>query len=65
MRTGQVIGSTNRYAEEAKDRPVTFGEIFATVYHNLGIDINSATVNDLSGRPTYLVDHAQPIRELI
>ncbi len=64
MKTGQVIGSTNRYAEEAKDRPVTFGEIFATIYHNLGIDVNSATVTDLSGRPMYLVDRAQPIREL-
>lgn len=65
MRTGQVIGSTNKYAEEAKDRPVRFGEIFATLYHNLGIDVNTATVSDLSGRPMYLVDHEQPIRELV
>lgn len=65
LRTGQVIGSTNKYAEEAKDRPVTFGEVFSTLYHRLGIDVNVATVNDLSGRPMYLVDHEQPIRELI
>jgi hypothetical protein len=65
MRTGQLIGSTNRYAEYAKDRPVSFQEVFATLYHNLGIDVNTATVNDLTGRPQYLVDGAQPIRELI
>jgi hypothetical protein len=66
MRTGQVIGSTNRLAEHAKDRPVHFQEVFATLYHNLGIDVNRATVTDLTGRPQYLVDHnAQPIRELI
>jgi hypothetical protein len=65
MRTGQVIGSTNRLGEYAKDRPVHFGEVFATLYHNLGIDVNSATVPDLSGRPHYLVDHHQPIRELV
>jgi hypothetical protein len=65
MRTGQVIGSTNRLAEYAKDRPVSFQEVFATLYHNLGIDVNSATANDLSGRPQYLVDGAQPIGELI
>jgi len=65
LRTGQVIGSTNRYAEEAKDRPVRFGEIFSTLYHRLGIDVNTATVNDLSGRPMYLVDHEQPLRELV
>ncbi len=65
MRTGQVIGSTNRLGEYAKDRPVTFQEVFATLYHNLGIDVNAATVTDLAGRPQYLVDHVQPIRELI
>src|SRR5207245_348740 len=66
MRTGQVIGSTTRLAEQAKDRPVTFPEIFATLYHNLGINTNRATVNDLTGRPQFLVDgNAQAIRELI
>ncbi|HVX62860.1 MAG TPA: DUF1501 domain-containing protein [Pirellulales bacterium] len=65
MRTGQVIGSTNRLGEYAKDRPVTFQEVFATLYHNLGIDVNTATVTDLAGRPQYPVDHVQPIRELI
>jgi uncharacterized protein (DUF1501 family) len=66
MRTGQVIGSTNRLAERAKDRPVTFQEVFATLYHNIGIDINRATVTDFTGRPQYLVDsNTQPIRELI
>ena len=43
-----------------------FGEVFATLYHNLGIDVNSTTVVDAKGRPHYLVDHgAQPIRELV
>jgi hypothetical protein len=65
MRTGQVIGSTNRLGEYAKDRPVSFEEVFATLYHNLGIDVNQATVTDLSGRPEYLVDGVQPIRELV
>ena len=65
MRTGQVIGSTNRLAEHAQDRPIHFQEVFATLYHRLGIDVNTATVNDLTGRPQYLVDHVQPLRELI
>lgn len=65
MRTGQVIGSTNRLGEHAVDRPVRFQEVFATLYHRLGIDVNTATVNDLNGRPMYLVDHVQPMRELI
>jgi hypothetical protein len=66
MRTGQVIGSTDRIAGQAKDRPVRFAEVFATLYRNLGIDTNRATVTDLTGRPQYLVDaNAQPIREVI
>jgi len=66
IRTAQIIGSTDRLGGEAKDRPVQFGEVFATLYHNLGIDVNRATVTDLTGRPQYLVDRGlQPIRELI
>ena len=65
MKTGQVIGSTDRLGGEAKDRPVRFGEVFATLYHNLGIDPNATTVTDLSGRPQFLVDNGyQPIKEL-
>lgn len=66
MRTGQVIGATDRIAGEAAARPVTFGELYATLYHNLGIDVNSATLSDLNGRPQYLVEeNAQSMRELI
>jgi hypothetical protein len=66
MKTGQVIGATDRIAGEAAHRPVTFGELFATLYHNLGIDLNQTTIPDLTGRPQYLVeDHAQPLRELV
>jgi hypothetical protein len=65
MHTGQVIGSTNRLWEYAKDRPVTFQEVFATLYHNLGIDTETATIPDLSGRPQFVVDGAKPIKELL
>ena len=47
-------------------RPVHLQEVFATLYHNLGIDVNAVKVDDLSGRPRYLVDeNRQPIRELV
>lgn len=65
MKTGQVIGETNRKGEHAKERPVTFQEVWATLYHNVGLDLNSRFF-DVSGRPQYLVDPGtQPIRELI
>lgn len=64
MRTGQVIGTTNRLGEVPKDRPVTFQNVFATLYHNLGID-PSTTIPNHFGRPMYLIDSFEPIRELI
>jgi hypothetical protein len=66
IKTGQVIGATDRLGGEAVSRPVAFGEVFATLYHNLGIDVNKETVNDLGGRPQYLVENAaQPLKEVI
>ncbi len=66
IRGGQVIGATDRWAAEATERPVHFQEVLATLYHNVGIDVNSTTVPDLSGRPQYLVDEArQPLPELV
>ena len=66
MTTGQVIGSTDKIAGEAASRPVTFGELFATLYHNLGIEPDKATLTDLTGRPQYLVeDDAPPMKELV
>jgi hypothetical protein len=66
MRHGQVIGATDRLGGEAVERPVTFSEVFSTLYHNIGIDVNTTTVNDLTGRPQYIVEPgSQPVKELI
>jgi hypothetical protein len=66
MNHGQVIGATDRLAGEAVERPVEFQEIFATLYKAAGIDANSTTIPDLTGRPTYLVDpHYSPMKELV
>ena len=65
MKTGQAIGATDRLGGEATERPVDFQEVFATLYHNMGIDANKTTITDLSGRPRYLVDSYSPMRELV
>jgi hypothetical protein len=64
LRTGQVIGQTTKGAEVPKDRPVTFQEVFATLYHTLGID-PASTVPDRGDRPMRLLDELAPIRELV
>jgi hypothetical protein len=66
MRHGQVIGSTDRLGGEPESRPVKFGEVFATLYKNLGIDAAQTAINDLSGRPQYLVTPGcTPLPELV
>lgn len=65
MQGGRVIGRTDRLGGHPVERPVHVQEVFATLYRNLGIDVNRVTLADLQGRPQYLVDEArQPIAEL-
>jgi hypothetical protein len=50
MKVGQVIGSTDAIAATAKDDPIPYPNVLATVYHNLGID-PQGMVYDVSNRP--------------
>lgn len=65
LRTGQAVGETTKYAETAKNRPVHFQEVHATLYHNLGINPGTTQFIDPAGRPQYLLEHNTPISELI
>jgi hypothetical protein len=66
LRTGQVIGATDSWAGFAKDRPVHVREILATMYHTLGIRVDTHTVEDPFGRPLMLLDGKyHPIKEMI
>ena len=65
MKTGQVIGATDRLGGTAARRPVRFQEIFATLYKNIGLNPNETRMFDHNGRPQYLVDQdISPIAEL-
>lgn len=66
MRTGQVIGATNRFGEHASERPVTFQEVLATLYHCVGVNLRATREFDLRSRPQYPVDGGvEPLRELV
>jgi hypothetical protein len=65
MRGGQVIGSTDSTAAQARDHPVHYQDVLATVYRNLGIDPH-AMVKDVAGRPVpILPSAARPIEKLL
>jgi len=65
MRTGQVIGATDRLGAVIADRPVHFGDVLATLYRNLGIDPSAVKLEDLSGRPQYLLKQTESMPELV
>jgi hypothetical protein len=65
MKTGQVIGASDRTGGTAARRPVKFQEVFATLYRNIGLNPGETRIFDPNGRPQYLVDQGmEPIGEL-
>jgi hypothetical protein len=64
MRTGQVLGSTDRTAGSVINRPVHYKDIMATLYSNLGIDALNTTLIDPQGRPQFLLDAGQILSEV-
>jgi hypothetical protein len=64
LRHGQVIGATEKDGGAIKDRPVTPGDLAATIYHHMGVPLDT-TYSDTLGRPRFIVENGQPIRELL
>ena len=65
IRTGRVIGATDKRGEDAVERICGPGDFLATLYHHLGIDSANTAIRDFNGRPTPIVDHGKPIPELM
>ena len=65
IRTGQVIGATDRRGEDVVDRRVGPQDFLATIYRHLGIDYERVMIPDHSGRPTPIVTNGQAIPELL
>jgi len=65
MRTGRVIGATDRFGEDVADRRVGPQDFLATIYQHLGIDYENVTLPDQNGRPIHIVQDGKAIPELI
>jgi len=64
LRVGQVIGSSNSKGEIPQDAPYRPENVLATMYRHLGID-PALTHDDFTGRPRYILERRETIRELI
>jgi len=64
LRMGQAIGATNSRGEYPRDRRCTVPQVLSTLYQAMGID-PALTFPNGSGRPMYILDDREPIRELL
>jgi hypothetical protein len=64
LKSGVVVGSTDRLGTRPHTRPLTPANVHATIYHVLGIDPKLQLL-DPSGRPVNVLDDPTPIAELI
>lgn len=64
IRTGQVVGSTDRRGEDPIERRVGPADFLATIYRHLGIDYKRVAIPNFSGRPIPIVGDGQAIGEL-
>ena len=64
LNCGQIVGATNAKGEHPVERALAPSDVLATIYHVLGIDLNTM-LHDYSGRPIPILDSGKPIRELV
>jgi hypothetical protein len=63
LRHGQVIGSTESDGGTIRERPVTPGDLAASIYRHFNVPLD-ANYYDHRGRPRPILDHGRPIEEL-
>ena len=63
LQHGQVIGATEVDGGAIKHRPVTPGDLAATIYQYFGVPLETQYI-DHRGRPRNIIESGQPIAEL-
>ncbi len=65
FRHGQVIGASEPDGGTIRERPVTPGDLAATIFHHFGVPLDVQYL-DNRGRPIFvLANSGQPLRELV
>jgi len=64
LKMGQAVGASTAKGERPKDRPYSVSQVMSTLYRAIGIDPGQTFLNG-SGRPMYVLDDREPVRELL
>ena len=59
-----AVGTSSARGEYPKDRPYKVPQLLSTIYQAIGIDPSQTFVNG-SGRPMYILDDRDPVKELL
>jgi hypothetical protein len=64
LKMGQAVGASTAKGERPKDNPLSVPRVLSTIYRAIGID-PSMTFNNGAGRPMYILDEREPVKELL
>ncbi|MFP6753036.1 MAG: DUF1501 domain-containing protein [Pirellulaceae bacterium] len=64
LQMGQVVGESAAKVDVPKSKPIRPQDLMATIFHVLGIDPR-IQYTDPAGRPIYMVEDGEPIKELV
>ncbi len=64
LKMGQVIGESSAKLETPVTSPIKPQDLMATIFHMYGMDHKLQFMSN-QGRPTYMIEDGEPIRELI
>ena len=63
VKTGMVVGTSDKYSYSPADRPVSVPDFVATIYQALGLDPSAEVFSQ--GRPVKMLPDGSPVRELL
>lgn len=64
LKMGQVVGESTAKVDRPKTTPITPQDLLATIFHVVGLDPHLQYTNQ-AGRPVSMIEHGQPIAELV
>lgn len=64
FRMGQTVGESMPKADIPKSTPIRPQDLMATIFHHLGVDLQTQFINQ-AGRPVYMLEGGRPIAELL
>lgn len=64
VKRGVILGESDPLGELPRERPISIQDVYATMYHLLGIDYTKSYLNE-ANRPVPIVNYGDPIVEIL